>query len=291
MMISYSESPLIGTKQDILMLETDKMRNQSPKLWKYGYKTKECDLLTLKDIIKSDYRCYSAGYFTDGKAVNNAWQFQDCVIFDVDGGLRLEDAYKMFCCYDGFIATTKSHSEENHRFRIVLPIKKRTSCTAEEYTEAIRLIMDTAYPFLDKQCKDAARIYFGNSNAKFTTLDGNMIFDLDPWVEKAKLINETSKWAERKEIEVKAINDGSKADWYRANWKTDKMLEVLKHSEKFSEGGRNGTLYAWGKHLQSIGLSEDEVEDAIYWLNDCGDGIPEKEIRTTVFKSLRKRNG
>ena len=287
MTISYAETPMRGTKEDILNLENDKMRNQNPKLWKYGYKTKECDILSFRDIIASDYRCYSAGYFTDGKAINDAWQFQDCVIFDIDGGLRLEDAYKMFSCYEGLIATTKSHTEENNRFRIVLAIKERTSCTVEEYTEAMRLIMDTAYPFLDKQCKDAARIYFGNSNAKFTILDGHMIFDLNAWIEKAKLIIASSKWATRKELEVKAKNDGTKADWYRANWKNDKMLEVLKHSEKFSAGSRNGTLYAWAKHLQSIGLTDEEVQDAIFWLNDSGDGISENEIRHTIFRSLR----
>jgi len=29
------------------------------------------------------------------------------------------------------------------------------------------------------------------------------------------------------------------------------------------------------------------VQDAIYWLNDSGDSIPEKEIRSTIFRSLR----
>jgi len=287
MTISYVETPLRGNKEDVESLEADKMKNQNPKLWKYGYRPKELDLLQLQKLIKSDYRCYSAGYFTDGKALNDAWQFQDCIIFDVDNGLKLSDAYRMFSHYEGLIATTRSHTEDNNRFRIILPIQERTQCSAEEYTEAMRLMMDTAYPFLDKQCKDPARICFGNSNAEFMLLDGQMIFNLNAWIQKAKLILESNKWANKKQLEVTPKEDGTKADWYRANWKSDKMLQVLKHSEKFGQGSRNGTLYAWAKHLRTIGLNDEEVQDAIYWLNDSGDSIPEKEIRSTIFRSLR----
>ena len=286
MTISYAETPLRGTKEDVNNLEQDKIRSLHPKTWKFGYKTKECDMWNIRHLIKSDYRCYSAGYFTDGKATNEAWQFQDCIIFDIDGGMPITDAYRMFSCYDGLIATTKSHSEESHRYRVILSIKERTTCTATEYTEAMRLIMDTAYPFLDKQCKDPARIYFGNSNAEFMTLDGNLIFDLNIWIDKAKKIAVANKW-QHDHKEIQPANDGTKADWYRNNWKSDKMLDVLKHTDKLGQGTRNGTLYAWAKHLQSIGLNDEEVQDAIYWLNDSGDGIPENEIRHTIFRSLR----
>lgn len=286
--LSCTQTPLAKGQAGADNLEKDKMVKQEGKervVWKYGFKQQEVDLFTVQRLIKSDYRCYSAGYFTDGAAVNDKWQFQDCLIFDIDDGLDIDTAYKMFSCYEGLIATTKSHTPEKHRFRIILPLQERTSCTYEEYTDAMRWLMDTAYPFLDKQCKDPARIYFGNSNAEFEILDGRILFDFNRWVELAKKNKKVSAWVESKAPEPQ--NDGTKPDWYRANWKTPQMLKALRHGDKFAQGSRNGTLYAWAKYFQEMGFADAEIRDVVFWLNSEGDGVPEREIESTIFRSMR----
>lgn len=259
--------------------------NEHPKTWKYGFKSTNVDLKGIQRLIKSDYRCYSAGMFIDGGAVNTQWMHQDCIILDVDDGLTLEEAYIKFQKYEGLISTTKSHKPEHHKFRVILPIQQKTTCTFEEYTEAMRLLMDTHFTFVDKQCKDPARIYFATTKSEFIILDGRLLFDFEEWVEKAKRVKQVRQWEEAQKPERR--DDGTKADWYKEHWKTTQMLNALNYHDKFSQGQRNGTLYAWAKYFEEMGFSDVEIKDIVFWLNSQGDGVDPREIERTIFRSMR----
>lgn len=309
--LSYSQVPLGEYGKDFeanrLQLEEEKMLNQPKSLWKFGYKTKQCSTLqSIVDTVKSNYRCYSAGVFEGGKAKNESWISgqQNLIILDIDDGLSLDRAKDIFSEYKALIITSKSHGKDKNghvcdRYRVILPLKNAINCTAEKYSEVMSFIMCHKYTFIDKQCKDPARIYFGYTDDKTEVYEtpSLQLFDFDEWIAKTEASKEIVKWCNHKEQEIAKLtqsqikeyaDNGTKADWFRANWKTEKILNALKFNEKFYKGGRNGTLFSWAKYLlDEVGLSDSETADLILWVNSQGDGIKESEIQQTIFKSLR----
>ena len=254
------------------------------------FKAQRVDFKKLKDLVKSDYN-YSMSLFKDGyRNKENYVSGGNVIALDIDDGLSLKEAKILFEPYKHIIATTKSHQKDKNgkvcdRFRVLLKTQEIT-LNAEDFAEMMKEIY-REFPFVDKQCSDPSRFYFPAKNSKVYSTDGFMEFEWQTYHNRAK-----SRKNIEKEKRLSATTqpqyteNGTQVDWYRKYWKTDKMLEKLKHSEKFIEGQRNHTLYSWGLFFKEIGLSEHEVQDAIYWLNAVGDGIPEKEINNTVLRSL-----
>lgn len=307
--LSFSSVPLGKYGSDFEankeQLESEKMLNQLPVMWKYGYQQKQCsDLSQVVDTVKSNYRCYSAGQFTDGKAKDSNWTGQNMIILDIDDGLSLDRAKDIFAEFKAVIITSKSHQRDKNgtmcdRFRVIMPLRESITCDAETYKETMRFIMCHKYTFVDKQCKDPSRIYFGytDENTKVIYTQSERLFDFNEWIEKMNKSKEIVKWCDTKEKQIASLtqserkefaDNGTKADWFRANWKTEKILNAIKFNEKFYKGGRNGTLFSWAKYLMDeVGLSDSETTDLILWINAQGDGISESEINNTIFKSLR----
>lgn len=309
--LSFSQVPLGKYSTDFeanaKQLEEEKMLNQLPVMWKYGYKTKQCEtLVDVVSTVKSNYRCYSAGVFTDGKAKDDNWQQgkQTLLILDIDDGLSLDRAKDIFSEYKAVIITSKSHGKDKNglvcdRYRVIIQLSKPIDCTKEEYKDTMSFIMCYKYTFIDKQCKDPSRIYFGytDENTEVIYTQSEQLFDFSEWTEKMKKSKDIKTWCDVKSREIETImpanrkeyaDNGTKADWFRANWKSNKILEAMKFNEKFYKGGRNGTLYSWTKYLlDDVGLTDGETVELILWVNSQGDGIPESEIHHTIFKSLR----
>lgn len=287
MILSYNELPM-----DL----TGRMKDY-PNLWKSNYNSVDKDFEFIAMLVKSDYRCYSAGVFKDGYAKDDNWQYQDLIIFDIDEGLTLSEAKSLFGTFDGIIATTRSHQKEKNgivcdRFRVIIRASQRIQCTKQEYKDAISFIMEYDYPFVDKACKDVSRIFFGTSNSEIHYLSGLASFDFNSRIYKANKLKEIEAWKHSKKQAVEVRHDGTKADWYRENWKTEKILKAINFYERFGQGGRNHALYAWGKYFKDdIKLTDYEVKDILLWINSMGDSLDEKEVRATVFKSLRINNG
>ncbi len=168
--------------------------------WTYGYQEKKLDFKKLHLMINSDYRVYSAGIFTDGYRKTDHWVSQDLLILDVDNDgneddMSLQEAYKAMSGFKCLISTTASHQKgkiignrevpPSDRYRIIIALTEKISCTAQEYTDAMKLLLNNMFPFADKKCSDPARFYFGASNAEYKYFDGEL-FDFSEIVIRSK---------------------------------------------------------------------------------------------------------
>lgn len=101
---------------------------------------------------------------------------------DVDQGLRIDEAlaHEFIQRFGGMIYTSPSHTDEAHRFRIVFeleePIHDRQAME-HALTGLIRKLGS------DESCKDACRLFFGNTNAVTTHLGHRL-----PATEVAQLV-------------------------------------------------------------------------------------------------------
>lgn len=97
------------------------------------------------------------------KRNNESWLCSELIALDIDTGLTIDVAFNMpHTQHALLIYTSPSHTPEQHRFRIIfdLPYIEHNQ---QRYREILGNFIDIYNA--DKQCKDSARIYFGNSNA------------------------------------------------------------------------------------------------------------------------------
>ncbi len=85
------------------------------------------------------------------------------IALDIDSGCSIEHAKFLFKDYEFLILTTKSHLKEkngeiNERFRIILVLEKNIESLDEFFS--LMIYLKNKYNFIDKQCLDAARLFF-----------------------------------------------------------------------------------------------------------------------------------
>ena len=103
----------------------------------------------------------------DGKRLNDNVTKLSCLVLDIDDSITLGQAGAnlMIRGVKSYIHTSVSHSSDNHRFRIVLPLAD--DVPADQWTfyyRALRTWFNEVYGFanatFDESAKDAARAYY-----------------------------------------------------------------------------------------------------------------------------------
>ena len=259
--------------------------------WKYFLRDVKCSYSPCHYTRDSEKGFY---YRLDDNAVVGS---VNSLMLDFDDGLSISEALKIFAMYDGIIATTKSHQKDKHgvvcdRFRVIIPTKEPIDLNKEQYSEMMSYVMEI-YPQADKACKNISRFYFSNPEAEIYMLDGSESFDWREVYTKARKLKAIQKQKEAKckqeqaQMRQPTIEFHSeKSDYIRSLFGSKKLLDLLKF-DRFSAGGRNNYLYSVAMYLKDSGLSDSEVADTTLWVNAQGDGISEKEIRQTIFRSMR----
>ncbi len=264
-----------------------------------NYKSAKITLLKMVDLLKSKFN-YSAGLFENGyRNKNNYKSYCDVLILDIDDGLSINEARKIFEPYDYIIATTKSHMKNKNgivceRFRIVIPLENPMELSESDYYKTMEEIYKK-YPFVDKACKDGSRFYYPYKDSEIITHAGFCGFYWEDFYKKTivpkNIDDRLSKFKNNfegyKKQEVKYEYGLQKVDYIRSVFGTEKLLELLKFKDKFVSGQRNTTLYSYAKYFQDIGLGDSEIKEYTLWVNSCGDSVDEKEIEKTIFRSLK----
>ncbi len=110
----------------------------------------------ISDVITQ--KVWSPNIFKNGHRLNEHFSSSFYLVLDFDNGhTTLSDAGRMFCDYRGIIGTTKSHSDAQHRFRVVIPWEKPI-CDPLVYAYNMELLVEK-YD-CDAACVDHARYYF-----------------------------------------------------------------------------------------------------------------------------------
>jgi hypothetical protein len=126
------------------------------------YKPEIVEVTTKDDLIEVlTSKCWSPFIFTEFRREDN-FISTDFLVYDIDEGQRIEDVEKIvqdlnLIC---LVLPTTSHTPENHRFRVVLPLSK-TITKADSYKATYAKMAE--YFSIDPACSDLARFYFGST--------------------------------------------------------------------------------------------------------------------------------
>jgi len=189
------------------------------------------------------------------------------VVLDVDHGINLSTAKLLLENYKALFYTTKRHTNENPRFRIILPTNYTLKLELHDFKQFMKNLFESIPFEVDSQTGQRARKWLSHNGA-YEYQDGEL-FDVLPF------IPQTAKDAERKEL----LKDQQEMDNLE-RW-------VINSS---GEGNRNNQLLRYALVLVDAGFDFEGVRSRVSSLNEkMIDKLTEAELLGTVMVTVGKK--
>ena len=193
------------------------------------------------------------------------------VVIDVDGGVSMSTVKLLMKNYKFLIYTTKRHTEQENRFRIILPINYELAMDAKDYKE----FMSNIYEWLPFEVDTAT-----NQRArKWLSHDGTYEYNEGDVLDALPFIPKTSKNEERKELMNSQQSMDNLERWVINN---------------IGDGNRNNMLLRYAMILLDGGFDFENIRQRVMTLNNkIADKLDEAEVMSTIMitvaKALSKR--
>ena len=198
---------------------------------------------------------------------DNAIQGFNMVIIDCDGSIPLDTAMLLMRKYTALYYTTKRHTDEINRFRIVVPIQYNLKLSAADFKE----FMSNIFEWLPFQVDDAT----GQRCKKWLACKGHYEYTEGELLDPMQFIPKTSKNEVRKAENKKMTNATKTEKWFQ---------------ERMGEGDRNNTLLKYAMMLSDNGSDVGDVQTKILDFNSrLSNPLPEPEILQTIMKTVATR--
>lgn len=205
--------------------------------------------------------------FHNGERREKNFSYSDWAVLDYDDGMTtVEQAVNTFSDCIHIIGTTKSHTDEHHRFRVCVPWSERiTSLDVFKHNQATLVKnYDT-----DKQCKDGARFYY-----------------------PCKRIVSVNGEGFRVEVDFKIPKKSFTPKSFTKTGFSSAVTFFMKNVR--DEGFRNEQVYQVAKDLFRIGLDKQCVEQIIMksptYRDTSVSTSLQAEIRATMESAWRSIN-
>jgi len=188
------------------------------------------------------------------------------IVLDIDGTATMDEVKLYLAKWDFYLHTTKSHTDDAHRFRVVIPISHNLKLSREDYKLFIQTILDSLPFSSDVNTNQRSRKWEAFSGSlEFTNATGKL-FDALPYIPN------TAKHEEYKRIKKTIADTGALEQWF------------IYHC---NEIGRNNSLYRYGKALLDKGETNKDVVKKVILLNQrFATPLPKEELERTILISL-----
>lgn len=247
-----------------------------------GYEAEEIEFEQLADFGEAaNYNWCNHHFVNEHRHQDNLILGFNVVVFDVDDGTPMSTAKMMFQDYWNVMYETKRSTEENNRYRIILPISHVLELDRDEYKQFMRNLIESL-PF-DAEVDEASL----QPDKKWLTCN------------KGAVINDV-RWIKGKEHDPIIFNalpyipKTAKNEQLMTERKDIQNLDNIQRwvYENTGEGNRSNQLYRYAMILVDMGCQFHEVEQSLLELNNnLRDPLPEKEIKNTILLTVSKKIG
>lgn len=281
MAYAYSQNGFIRetSKNGVIFYEAEVMRKTDLNKLRFSYSTdiakdyrnEEVKWDELKQFFVTPNFHYAVHHFNNGtRNSESVIEGFNLLVLDIDDGLPIDMARSLLNEYTYFLYTTKRHTEDHNRFRIVLPLSNIVKLNDKDYKKFMENIFAWLPFSVDTATKDISRKWLTNNGQGFSN-NGVM---LDP----TDFIPDTSNEKEHKrKLEDLGDLDG---------------IEKFFISQIEDGTGRSNTLIKYALMLLDGGMSYENIEDRVVVLNDKLDNpLGVQEIMKTIMVTVRKRMG
>lgn len=204
-------------------------------------------------------------HFNGGiRRIENAQPQFNMLVLDIDGTLPLNVAKELLAKYQFMSYTTKSHTDEVNRYRIIMPINYVLNLDREEYRECMQAVLQTLPFECDPATADIARKWMCNEGDVY--VNEGELFDILPFIPN------TSRNEER-----------------QAHFQTQSDLDNLERwvINNTGSGNRNDQIYKYAMVLADAGKDLEEIGNLVRSMNDkLSDKLSDEEIMNTVLRSV-----
>jgi len=188
--------------------------------------------------------------------------------FDVDGTISLDLARELLADYTYLIYTTKSHTEEENRFRLIMPINYQVKLDVDEYKECVNSILEWLPFKCDEASNQQSRKWRTNDQAKLFKNEGKLL-DILPFIPK------TSRNEDHKKTQNQLDSLSNLERWF---------------AQRIAVGNRNNNMLKYAMALVDSGMDYADVEEnVIRFNNSLNNGLSEEELENTIFVTVAKR--
>lgn len=206
-------------------------------------------------------------HFRNGRrSDDNAEPGFNLVVIDVDGGATLEMARKLLKDYRYLLYTTKRHTPEHNRFRIVFPTSHELRLDAKDYKE----FMSNIFQWLPFESDDGT----GQRSKKWLSHAGHHEYNDGELLDVLPFIPKTTKNEERKNRLLDQQGMDNLERW------------VINNT---GDGNRNKMLLRYAMILVDAGLDEHQIRNRVLDLNGkLPDKLDDIEIHSTIMVTVAK---
>jgi len=203
------------------------------------------------------------GYRDDDHVTGDA----NLVVLDVEDSVDIDTAKFLLKDYTWLLHTTKSHTDAQHRFRIIMPMSHHFELDKADYRDFMKNIYEWLPFSVDKVTHDRAR--------KWLTWNGNHWYNKGELLDTLQFIPKTKKADERKQLLASQTNLTALERW---------------SLNQVGQGNRNHTLARYAFTLVELGHTFDAIRAQVLDMNQkFDDPLDDSEIHSTILTSVNRR--
>lgn len=248
----------------------------------YDYEPQKRSLESLEKLFKApNYHWANHTFEDEHRSEDKVIPGFNMIVIDVDGherdkegnvirkGPTLDQVHSLLQDYTFATYTTKSHTDEEHRFRLIIPTNYVLHLEKDDYKEFMASFAMWLPFHSDTAANQRSRKWRTNPLAQVHINRGPQVLDVLPFIPKTKSNSEY----------VQQIVDLGNLDnlerWF------------LNHMDV---GGRNNNLHNYAKMLMDAGADYDQIEKKVLKLNqDSGTPLKKDEVYSTILKSVASK--
>lgn len=232
-----------------------------------GYKPDYAPFDELYKVVCNNGYHYTAHHFNNGhRAAADVLEGFNLVIIDVDNGVNIKTAQMLLQNYKCMFATTKRHTDKNHRFRIIFPLSHVVRLNTQNFSKFMENVFNWLPFSVDTAAKDIARKWQSH-NGQYQYQDGELL-------DAMLFIPQTKKEEEQSQKIMDHESLSNLERWFFLN--TD-------------IGNRSNQLIRYALALVDSGYNIEGVRNSIQSFNSkLKDPLPDDEINSTILVSAAK---
>lgn len=191
------------------------------------------------------------------------------IVIDVDGGVRIDMVQELLKEYVHMIYTTKSHTPEDHRFRLIIPMNYFLELDSEEYKEFMNNIMKWLPFDSDESANQRSKKWEAHNGEYFYNTENAELLDVLPFIPRT-----------------------SKNEQFIQNYQKVENLDSLERwfIQRMSAGNRNNQMIKYAYALVDSGMSLADIQKQVHAFNQkLSNPLPEAELDSTVLRSVASR--
>lgn len=237
--------------------------------WAYNYLGERVPFDQLHTLTQAEGLHWANHHFKMGhRAEENVLAGADLLVFDVDGGIKLDAVHELLKDYRFMTYTTKRHTEQEHRFRLIMPMNYRLELNGDEYKEFMNNAMDWLPFKTDESANQRAKKWETFAGGQYHYNDGELL-DVLGFIPKTSR-NEQFK---RQSQELQSLDNLER--WF---------------AQRIASGNRNNQMIKYALALVDSGWDLSSVQKQVHAFNNkMNQPLTEDEIDSTIMVTVAKR--